>query len=282
MAFKIPVRDRVSTYPGRVVLTPVSGSADTYDMVRADMPIDEGTPINKALFDHKSDALVEDVIVYVSASGSDIDGDGSVDAPFKTIQKALDALPKNLNGYTVTVDVEAGTYNERVVCKGFIGGKLILGLNNRLVTIQGVDFDSCSFVEMNLNRITSATDSSLNLMRVMNGSNVYLNRSIIFDGVSRGGNGISATYNSTVSAVNGVTITVNNCTGSAVVATNGSQVSLYTIAGTNNLAGLYASVGGVITYETGSITSFLGDESTGGGRIWTGEASVLSVASVEG
>jgi len=47
----IEVVDRVPTYPGRVVLLPVSGQANTYDLIRADEPIVEGTPINKALFD---------------------------------------------------------------------------------------------------------------------------------------------------------------------------------------------------------------------------------------
>ncbi len=54
----IEVVDRVPTYPGRVKLTPVSGQANTYDMVRADEPIEEGTPINKALFDSLLDELV--------------------------------------------------------------------------------------------------------------------------------------------------------------------------------------------------------------------------------
>lgn len=44
------MQDRVSIYPGRVKLTPVSGRADTYDMERADSPTQEGTPLNKASF----------------------------------------------------------------------------------------------------------------------------------------------------------------------------------------------------------------------------------------
>lgn len=47
----IEVIDRVPTYPGRVRMTPVAGQANTYDMVRADDPIEPGTPINKVLFD---------------------------------------------------------------------------------------------------------------------------------------------------------------------------------------------------------------------------------------
>lgn len=47
----IEVIDRIPTYPGRVKMTPVEGQENTYDMVRADVPIESGTPINKALFD---------------------------------------------------------------------------------------------------------------------------------------------------------------------------------------------------------------------------------------
>lgn len=42
------MQDRVSLYPGRVKLTPVSGQENTYDMVRADEHTQEGTPLNKA------------------------------------------------------------------------------------------------------------------------------------------------------------------------------------------------------------------------------------------
>ena len=42
------MQDRVPLYPGRVTLTPVAGQANTYDLVRADQPTQEGTPLNKA------------------------------------------------------------------------------------------------------------------------------------------------------------------------------------------------------------------------------------------
>ena len=41
------MKDRLSKYPGRVKLTPVAGQADTFDMIRADEPENEGTPLNK-------------------------------------------------------------------------------------------------------------------------------------------------------------------------------------------------------------------------------------------
>lgn len=44
------MKDRKPKYPGRVMLTPVSGQTNVYDMVRADEPEDVGTPLNKNTF----------------------------------------------------------------------------------------------------------------------------------------------------------------------------------------------------------------------------------------
>lgn len=41
------MQDRQPTYPGRVKLIPVEGLANTYDLIRADVPRIEGTPLNK-------------------------------------------------------------------------------------------------------------------------------------------------------------------------------------------------------------------------------------------
>ena len=41
------MKDRIPKYPGRVMITPVSGQTNIYDMVRADEPEEAGTPINK-------------------------------------------------------------------------------------------------------------------------------------------------------------------------------------------------------------------------------------------
>jgi hypothetical protein len=47
----IDVKDRVPTYPGRIKLTKPDGTSEYYTLERADAPTQEGTPINKALFD---------------------------------------------------------------------------------------------------------------------------------------------------------------------------------------------------------------------------------------
>lgn len=47
----IDVKDRVSTYPGRVKLTKNNGSSEYVTLERADAPTQEGTPINRELFE---------------------------------------------------------------------------------------------------------------------------------------------------------------------------------------------------------------------------------------
>lgn len=47
---EVDFKDRVPTNPGRVILTPVTGQANTYTMQRADAPTETGTPIDKATF----------------------------------------------------------------------------------------------------------------------------------------------------------------------------------------------------------------------------------------
>ena len=68
------MKDRVSLYPGRVKLIPVSGQENTYDMVRADEPTQNGDPMSKAtflkdstaaLFGLDNTALPDDVLVAI-------------------------------------------------------------------------------------------------------------------------------------------------------------------------------------------------------------------------
>lgn len=69
------MRDRIPTYPGRIVLTPVDRERNIFDMSRADEPIQEGTPLNrKTLFSDEavlefgmeSDATPSDAMIYLN------------------------------------------------------------------------------------------------------------------------------------------------------------------------------------------------------------------------
>lgn len=46
------MKNRESLYPGRVKITPVDAANGIYDLIRADEPQEEGTPLNKKLLDY--------------------------------------------------------------------------------------------------------------------------------------------------------------------------------------------------------------------------------------
>lgn len=57
--------------------------------------------------------------LYVDAALGDDANAGTQQAPFKTIQAALNAIPKDLSRYSVTIQIGAGSYNESVDIVGF-------------------------------------------------------------------------------------------------------------------------------------------------------------------
>lgn len=100
----------------------------------------------------------ESATIYVNgATGDDLNDGLTSSTPFKTIQAALDSIPKYLNS-SVTVDVATATYNEDVWVIGFTGvGNLNINLNkcgingrltvqncSNIVTVSGQDFNNHS------------------------------------------------------------------------------------------------------------------------------------------
>lgn len=278
MAIKIEVLDRVPTYPGRVVLTPVSGQDNTYDLVRADSPITEGTPLNKALLDQKAYTLTGDVTVYVNGStGNDLTGDGTSALPFATIQKAVDALPKWLDGHTATIDIAEGTYEGRVVLEGFQGGLLVLGVVGRAVTVRGIQVLGCSTVRINVAEIVRAENVVGTLLAIRNGSDVLIGGRFVVDGMAAAISGIVVESNSAVAVTDNALLIVRNCAYNAVYATTGARISLAGIAGANNGVGLRSDSGSVISFSSKSIEATTENITTNGGRIYSGaQASIPS------
>lgn len=75
--------------------------------------------------------LTSDITIYVSANtGSDILGDGTQSNPFKTIQHAIDILPKDLGGYSAYIIVSNGTYDEDLLISGFHSGMVSVVSNS--------------------------------------------------------------------------------------------------------------------------------------------------------
>lgn len=79
--------------------------------------------------------LESDVTYYVATTGSDSTGDGTQEKPFKTPQKAVDVLPKNLNNYTATIMLSDGVY-DTISIIGFSIGTLLIRPSSRLSTLN--------------------------------------------------------------------------------------------------------------------------------------------------
>lgn len=281
MALKTEVLDRVPTYPGRVRMKPVSGQTNVYDMERADSPVEVGTPINKALFDQKAYTLTESVTVYVTTGGSDVTGDGTSAAPYATVQKAIDSLPKCLGSYHAQIDIAAGSYNERVSVDGFYGGRLTIGVAGRTVTLRGISVMSSSGVRINVSNLTYNANYAGTLLYADYGSDVTVLNPLTLNGGSAGVSGIAAARGSTITSA--VTIAVlNSGAAAAVLATSGSEINLATINGNtgNTSYGLRAEYGGIITYSSKGLTATAGDSTGSGGRILTGSGTAMANASV--
>lgn len=268
MALKTDVKDRVPLYPGRVKMTPVSGQANTYDMVRADQPTQEGTPINKALFDKKADVLTEDATIYVSKSGNDSTADGTSAKPYLTIQAALDSIPKNLNGHIVRIHIGAGTYTGLTEIGYFADGRVTLtGNTGAAVKIQGMLRVRKSGV--NIEDINLTIEGSY--VYVTEGGWLNLDASATL--VCSGGEfGLYVRYGS--NACMGGKITVNNTTNSAIRVGENSTAYIFEAAGTGNVVGIYAQ-GGLVWTRTQSLGGTTEYSTAHGGRIYNGaQASI--------
>ena len=71
--------------------------------------------------------LTSNKTIYVSPTGDD-SNPGTEQAPFKTIQAAVDSLPRDLGKYTATILVAEGEYPEDVLISGFSGGSHNVGI----------------------------------------------------------------------------------------------------------------------------------------------------------
>lgn len=96
------MKDRIPLYPGRVKLNPVTGQENTYDMVRADEPTQEGTPLNKA-------SLLKDATAVLYGQGVDAVPDDILSILSKAVL-FVDGYLKDIGGSKVGPRIETGSY----------------------------------------------------------------------------------------------------------------------------------------------------------------------------
>lgn len=263
MSLKTIIKDRVSKYPGRVKLTPVAGQANTYDMVRADQPTEEGTVLNAAFFSRKADTLTANANIYVSKSGNDNTADGSSAKPYLTIQAAINSIPKNLGGHMVYIYIGAGTYAEVVDIDYFVDGRVTLtGTANAAVKIQGLV--TIRKTGVNIENIALTIENNHLYVTESGWVNLMSTASLTCSG---GTYGLYVRYGS--HACMGGKLTVNNTTNSAVRAGENSTIYIYEATGTGNVTAIYAQ-GGFVWIRSQSIGATTEYSTAHGGKIYNG------------
>ena len=204
-----------------------------------------------------------DSTIYVSTSGNDASGNGTESAPYKTIQHAIDVLPKNLNGREVTINVASGTYSENIEIAGFYGGTL--RFNFGTVSIKTISvFESC--VILNGTGLTLAANGATYGLYCHRGANVICQCPLTVNGSV---NGIYTIYGSTYE---GKATTINSCTY-AVVSMYSSFVYVSSLTGARNNNGVQSSAA---IASIGSIDAAMASTlyiTSVGGRIYTGSQS---------
>ena len=101
--------DRVPTYPGRVKMTPVPGQANTYDMVRADSPTKEGTPIDKAAFDSIIQSRLTGRFYEMTATKVTLSSASGVNSPIPVSWNNATDTGANSGEYTITASGASGS-----------------------------------------------------------------------------------------------------------------------------------------------------------------------------
>lgn len=208
-----------------------------------------------------------DSTIYVSPSGNDASGDGSESYPYKTIQHAIDCAPKNLDGKTITINIAAGTYAEKVEIAGFYGGTLRVAVGN--VTINTMTIYEANVIITGTKLTLSAGGNTYGFY-VHRGGNAIVQCDLEVNGSS---NGVYASYGSRFSGKN---VAVNSCTY-AVVSIYAAMVYIAALSGSknNNAIQSAAAIASIGSIEAGmASTQYV---TTTGGRIYTGaQASVPS------
>lgn len=208
----------------------------------------------------------ENKTIYVSTSGNDASGDGSSSYPFRTIQKAIDSTPKNLENKTITINIASGTYPEDVEISGFYGGTLRVSIDT--ITINSLSvYETC--VVINGTLLTIAANGKTYGIYCHRDSNIICQAALTINGSEYG---MYIGYGSRLNSRN--TTTINSCTF-AIACNFASMIYIATLGGSRNNNGIQCA-GGVATF--GSINAAMASTlyvTSNGGRIFTGsQASV--------
>ncbi|HMM30342.1 MAG TPA: BppU family phage baseplate upper protein [Clostridia bacterium] len=211
-------------------------------------------------------ALMADKTLYVATTGSDTTGDGSSGAPYATLQKAADVAVKNLNGYTLTINIAAGTYNAGATFKNIVNGTLqITGAGVASTFIVGsLRFENVKPAQIGSFKITA---SGANALISTKGASCLINGPMIFDGASKAYHGAQTSDGGSLSSIWDVSLVFNNC-NIAMLSYQGFIFSAGAHTGTNNNTAVQAS-NGVAFVRSNNIAATTATSEVYGGKVFS-------------
>ena len=261
--------DRVPTYPNRMKITPETGSPYYATVERADSPTVEGTPVNAANLNAMQSAagLSANKTIYVSTAGSDTLGDGSATNKYATIQKAINSLPSNLNGFDATINIAAGTYEEDVLIARTFGGNIILtGSEGASISIRSLRVSYGSSVRAQNIVLNITGNFNNNAVAVTSASFISLSKLTLSGNAE---NGLYVNFDGYACVLGDLSI--DNTTYAAINATNRSSIFASNISGAAVSGSFLRSVNGsMISYNILNATAPVQFSATAGGRIYSG------------
>lgn len=165
------MKDRVPVYPGRVTLTPVSGQANTYDMVRADQPTQEGTPLNK-------NTLLKDATAQSYGGGATMVPDDVLAMLAGSLKVEQAQVPTGSVGVDWVVNSPVSTGISQARCMAYGDGMFFVGDDTNAV--EGVAVSTDNGANWTFKDVGSSAISA-NAMAYGNGRLVIVsNSSVIF------------------------------------------------------------------------------------------------------
>lgn len=202
------------------------------------------------------------ISLYVSPDGNDANDGASPWTAFKTFAKAVQSIPRNLNGQYCYLYVSEGTYTEDIVIRGGFNGIVKLRCSNSggTITVPHLSISDGASVEV--------ADAVLSLTRGVSVDNdSRFNASYLSTIRNTGYSNALSVKNNSVATIRNLNLGTTSIFG--IDAGYNSRVHVDALSGTATGYAMSATDGSVISYGVNSATGII--FTSNGGRVNTGK-----------
>ncbi len=204
--------------------------------------------------------------VFVSPSGSDTTGDGTIGKPYKTIMKAINSIKKFGQGLGREIILADGTYDEKVTIKDFHGSLIRLSgydATKAFVT-KKIEVIRCTcrveITQLSANNTTSYEDA----IYIQDCPDVFINNvNMTANTKSTNGSGVTASN----SKFTVLTATISN-KDVAIKCLEGSYGRVLSVSGSGNNNGLVADASILFDVTGNTISATTRIVESRGGQVW--------------